>query len=113
MLRESFPGRISSQQAQGLCRGYPMSTLGDQVVWVTGGGTGIGRAGAVELARAGAMVVVSGRRPEMLDEAAAGIRANGGRVETVPLDVADAQAVETAAASILARFGQVDILVNS
>ena len=90
-----------------------MSTLRDQVAWITGGGTGIGRAGAVELARAGATVVLSGRRPDALDEAAAEIRAGGGRAETVPLDVADAEAVESAAASILARFGHVDILVNS
>ena len=90
-----------------------MSTLRDQVAWITGGGTGIGRAGAVELARAGATVLLSGRRPDVLHEAAAEIRAEGGQAETVPLDVADADAVENAAASILARFGQVDILVNS
>src|SRR5919199_3801518 len=90
-----------------------MSTLQDQVAWITGGGTGIGLAGGVELARAGATVVLSGRRAGTLEDGAARIRAAGGRVETVPLDVADAKAVAAAAASILDRFERVDILVNS
>src|ERR671933_407366 len=90
-----------------------MSALQDQVAWITGGGTGIGLAGGIELARAGATVVLSGRRARTLEDGAARIRAAGGRVETVPLDVADRAAVAAAAASILDRFERVDILVNS
>ena len=48
-----------------------MTTLTDKVAWVTGGGSGIGLAGAIELAKAGARVVISGRDAAKLDEALA------------------------------------------
>jgi NADP-dependent 3-hydroxy acid dehydrogenase YdfG len=87
--------------------------LQGKVAWITGAGSGIGRAGAVELAKGGASVVLSGRRSGQLDEAVAEIRAAGGKAEAVPLDVADQDAVAQAASGILARHGRVDILVNS
>lgn len=87
--------------------------LQGKVAWITGAGSGIGRAGAVELAKSGARVVVSGRRPEQLAETVAEIAAAGGKAEAVALDVADKTAVATAAAGILDRHGRVDILVNS
>lgn len=87
--------------------------LRDKVAWVTGAGSGIGRSGAVELAKGGAIVVLSGRRRDQLDEAAAEIEAAGGRAEAVALDVADKAAVARAAEQILAHHGRVDILVNS
>ncbi len=87
--------------------------LDGKIAWVTGAGSGIGLAGAVELARAGAHVVVSGRRDALLEEAAAQIRGEGGSVETAPLDVADGAAVERVAAALLGRHGKLDILVNS
>jgi NADP-dependent 3-hydroxy acid dehydrogenase YdfG len=84
-------------------------TLEGKRAWVTGAGSGIGRAGAEALAAAGAHVVLSGRRREQLDEVAAVIRGEGGAAEAQPLDVADRAAVERVAAAI----GPVDILVNS
>jgi NADP-dependent 3-hydroxy acid dehydrogenase YdfG len=87
--------------------------LGRKVAWVTGAGSGIGRAGALELAKAGAQVVLSGRRAAQLDEVVAEVEAAGGKAEAVALDVADKSAVAGAAAQILARRGAVDILVNS
>lgn len=84
-------------------------TLEGKRAWVTGAGSGIGRAGAEALAAAGARVVLSGRRAAQLDEVAAAIARAGGKAETQPLDVADRQAVERVAAAI----GPVDILVNS
>lgn len=90
-----------------------MASLEGQVAWVTGAGTGIGLAGAIELAAAGAKVVLSGRRREPLDEGVAWIKAAGGEAEAVPLDVGDRAAVGTTAAAILGRHGGVDILVNS
>jgi NADP-dependent 3-hydroxy acid dehydrogenase YdfG len=83
--------------------------LDGKVAWVTGAGSGIGRAGAEALAAAGARVVLSGRRREQLDEVAAAIVSAGGRAEARPLDVADRQAVEHVATAV----GPVDILVNS
>jgi NADP-dependent 3-hydroxy acid dehydrogenase YdfG len=84
--------------------------LSGKVAWLTGAGTGIGRAGAEALAAAGMRVVLSGRRREPLEEAA---RAIGLAAEVEPLDVADKEAVRRVAASILKRHGAVDILVNS
>ncbi|HEX4235807.1 MAG TPA: SDR family oxidoreductase [Caldimonas sp.] len=90
--------------------------LAGQVAWVTGGGSGIGLAGAVELARAGCRVVVSGRDTGKLDVAIAAARARGapaGSLAAMPLDVADAAAIARVAAAIESRHGGVDILVNS
>jgi NADP-dependent 3-hydroxy acid dehydrogenase YdfG len=88
-------------------------SLEGKVAWVTGAGTGIGLAGAQALAEAGAMVVMSGRRGEVLDAEAAAIRAQGGFAETEVLDVSDPGAVDRVAKAILGRHGRVDILVNS
>ena len=87
--------------------------LQGKVAWLTGAGSGIGRAGAQELAAAGATVVVSGRRQEGLDESVALIAKAGGKAEPVLLDVSDKAAVARAGADILGRHGRVDILVNS
>ncbi len=59
--------------------------LDGQVAIVSGGGSGLGRASALELAALGARVVVCGRRSEPLEETAA--RADGGRVEARPCDI--------------------------
>jgi NADP-dependent 3-hydroxy acid dehydrogenase YdfG len=90
-----------------------MGTLDKQVVWITGAGSGIGLAGAHELAASGATVILSGRRPEPLNSAVEAINAAGGKAEATPLDVADPGAVAGAAKTILARHGRIDILVNS
>ncbi|HEY2558210.1 MAG TPA: SDR family oxidoreductase [Caldimonas sp.] len=91
-------------------------TLAGQVAWVTGGGSGIGLGGAIELAKAGCSVVVSGRDSAKLDAAIAVARERGappGSLAALPLDVADAAAVARVAAAIESRHGGVDILVNS
>ncbi|HLI22423.1 MAG TPA: SDR family oxidoreductase [Stellaceae bacterium] len=90
-----------------------MGVLEGQVAWLTGAGSGIGRAGALELAAAGATVIVSGRTPQGLAESVALITQAGGKAEAAELDVADKGAVAKLGADILARHGRVDILVNS
>ena len=90
--------------------------LQDKVAWVTGGGSGIGLAGATELAKAGCRVVISGRDAAKLDAAVRQAEAAGApadAITTAPLDVADAAAIERVAQDIQARLGRVDILVNS
>jgi NAD(P)-dependent dehydrogenase (short-subunit alcohol dehydrogenase family) len=83
-----------------------------KIVWITGGGSGIGLAGAVELVKAGAHVVISGRTPATNASAEARLKSLGS-AESIPLDVADKVAVKATAESILARHGRIDILVNS
>jgi NAD(P)-dependent dehydrogenase (short-subunit alcohol dehydrogenase family) len=93
-----------------------MTTLTGKVAWVTGGGSGIGLAGAIELAKAGARVLISGREAAKLDVAldtAFRLGAPAGSITTMPLDVADAAAVARVAAAIEAAHGRIDILVNS
>jgi NADP-dependent 3-hydroxy acid dehydrogenase YdfG len=91
-------------------------TLAGEVAWVTGGGSGIGLAGAIELAKAGCRVVVSGRDSAKLDAAIVDAEARGappGAIVAAPLDVADAAAVARVATAIQDRYERVDILVNS
>jgi NAD(P)-dependent dehydrogenase (short-subunit alcohol dehydrogenase family) len=87
--------------------------LGGQVAVVTGGGRGIGRAMAQELAKAGAAVAVVARSEEQLDETVALIEGEGGRAIALPADVTDQQAVERAAAETERQLGPVDLLVNN
>jgi NADP-dependent 3-hydroxy acid dehydrogenase YdfG len=88
-------------------------SLQGKIAWVTGAGSGIGEAGALALAEAGATLVLSGRRAEQLEQVGAQIRAAGGTAHAVPLDVANSAAVAAAGADIIGRLGPVDILVNS
>jgi NADP-dependent 3-hydroxy acid dehydrogenase YdfG len=84
-----------------------------RVAWITGGGSGIGEAGADALAADGWTVVVSGRRKDALDAVVQKIKAAGGEAEAIPLDVSIAAEVEKAVSEILARHGRIDLLVNS
>jgi NADP-dependent 3-hydroxy acid dehydrogenase YdfG len=84
------------------------SSLKGKVAWITGGGSGIGLAGAIELAKGGAHVVISGRNRETLAAAEKQVKA-AGSCEAIALDVASKKQVGEVAASI----GRVDILVNS
>ncbi|WP_374469615.1 SDR family oxidoreductase [Phenylobacterium sp.] len=90
-----------------------LRSIEGEVAWVTGAGSGIGQASAVALAQAGAIVALSGRRPEQLAETAELVRAVGGESHVAPLDVADPSQVEAAAADVIGRLGRCDILVNS
>jgi NADP-dependent 3-hydroxy acid dehydrogenase YdfG len=90
-----------------------MSNKGKRVAWVTGGGSGIGEAGAEALAADGWTVVVSGRRKDALDAVVAKIGRSGGTAEAIPLDVSKAPDVNKAAEQILAKHGRIDLLVNS
>lgn len=85
----------------------------EQVHLVTGGGTGIGRCIAHELASLGATVVVAGRRPEPLAATVAEIAEAGGRAHALPLNIRDREAVDAAVAKIVEDHGRLDGLVNN
>ena len=87
-------------------------SLKGRVAWITGGGSGIGLAGAIELVKVGAHVVISGRNAATNAAALAQLQALGS-AEAVLLDVADKHAVKAVAQQILATHGRIDILVNS
>jgi NADP-dependent 3-hydroxy acid dehydrogenase YdfG len=89
-----------------------MQSLKGKVAWITGGGSGIGLAGARELAIAGARVVISGRTEKTLRAAEGELKALGD-AEGILLDVADKAQVARAAKELLARHGRCDVLVNS
>jgi citronellol/citronellal dehydrogenase len=84
-----------------------------QVAWVTGGGSGIGRCVAHELAALGANVVISGRTQQKLDQVAAEIAEDGGRCDTVAFDIRDEDAVKNGVARVVERHGAVHGLVNN
>jgi citronellol/citronellal dehydrogenase len=83
------------------------------VALITGGGTGIGRATALELARGGADVAVCGRRPDPLETVRAEIEGLGARCLAVPADIREQEQVEALVDAVLERFGRVDVLVNN
>jgi len=89
-----------------------MGALKGKVAWITGGGSGIGLAGGLELARAGAHVVISGRTAATNASALKQVQA-AGSAESLRLEISDREAVAQAAADILRRHKRIDILVNS
>jgi citronellol/citronellal dehydrogenase len=87
--------------------------LKGQVALVTGGGTGLGRGTAIELACCGATVVVAGRREELLQRTVGEIGELGGTAEWVVGDVRQAESAERLVATVLERCGRLDVLVNN
>ena len=88
-------------------------SLVGKVAVVTGGGRGIGAATAHALSNAGARVAVMARTTAQIDTVAAEIRAAGGMAEAVRLDLSDPGSVRRAIDEVVARLGQVDILINN
>src|SRR6266496_3815426 len=91
----------------------PFFDLSGKVALVTGAYRGLGFALATGLARAGATVVLNGRRPAELERAAEKLRADGFEAGTSIFDVTDAAAVRTGVNAIAAERGGVDILFNN
>ena len=83
-----------------------------KVAWITGGGSGIGLAGAKELAKAGAHVVISGRTAQTNESSLKELKQIGS-AEAIQLEVSDKAAVNRVAADIEKRHGRIDILVTS
>jgi dehydrogenase/reductase SDR family protein 7B len=90
-----------------------MRQVRDKVVLITGGSSGIGRATALRLARAGNRVAVAARQPDRLDEVAAAAREFGAEILTLPTDVTDSEQCRHAVEATVDRFGRLDILICS
>jgi len=90
-----------------------MTALSGRTALVTGGGTGIGAAIAIDLAAAGVKVTVSGRRQGPLDETVSKIIDNGGAANAVTADMTNPEDIEVLASGLLESQNGVDILVNN
>jgi NAD(P)-dependent dehydrogenase (short-subunit alcohol dehydrogenase family) len=87
--------------------------LSGKAVFITGGGTGIGRACALLFAKEGANVAVVGRRVEPVQAVAGEIEASGGKPAALRCDVTDRASVEAAIAAAALQFGRLDVVVNN
>ena len=99
------PSRYASVLRPGLFAG--------QLHWVTGGGSGIGRCVAHELAALGATVVIRGRTAEKLDRVAAEIADDGGKAIPRAFDIRDEEAVKANVADVIRQHGPIHGLVNN
>jgi NAD(P)-dependent dehydrogenase (short-subunit alcohol dehydrogenase family) len=84
-----------------------------KIALVTGAGTGVGRAVAIALAKAGYSLVLAGRRKEMLDKVAGEINAIGAQALAVPTDVSKRESIQALFATIKSTFGRLDLLFNN
>ncbi len=92
---------------------FRQDLLQGQVCVVSGAGSGLGRASALELARLGATVIGCGRRPEPIEETARMIADDGGSAEAEAMDIRDEEAVDSMFDAVLERHGKVDVLLNN
>jgi len=87
--------------------------FGNDVVLVTGGGTGIGLAAARELGRLGARIAICGRRSEPLEVAASGMRDDEMEVFHATCDIREPDQVKELVQKVVAHFGRIDVLINN
>lgn len=100
--------------ARAVRRYFADDLLRDEVVLITGGGTGIGRATAIACIQTGARVVIASRNPEHLSTGADAIAAATGlRPRTEVCDIRKSEQVEALVAGIYATEGRLDVLVNN
>ena len=104
-IRRLFMSPYRSIFAPGLMRG--------QVALITGGGSGIGRCTAHELAALGAAVAIVGRKAEKLAAVQGEIEDAGGTCSTHVCDIREEPQVQSTVAAVLARHGRIDALVNN
>lgn len=91
----------------------PDCTFAGQVVLVTGGGTGLGKAIATEFARLGADVVLASRKADHLDAGRTAVEAAGARAAVAECDIRDPEAIAAAFDTAEAAFGLPDVLINN
>jgi NAD(P)-dependent dehydrogenase (short-subunit alcohol dehydrogenase family) len=100
-------GNLNSQRIDA------MPSLADKIGIVTGGGSGIGRATALAMARAGATLVIGNRNSKQGEETIGAIRQAGGRAVFQPTDVTKPAEVEALVARAVQEFGRLDLAFNN
>jgi short-subunit dehydrogenase len=88
-----------------------MTNAKENVVWITGASSGIGKAMAFEWARLGYKVALSARRKDLLEEVANEIKNSGGDALVVPVDIMEEKSIENAVQSIITTWGRLDVAV--
>ena len=88
-------------------------TLAGKVVIITGGGTGLGKAMALLMAKEGADIVVAARRVNAIEQTAREVKDLGRRALAIPTDVTDSKQVDNMVKRTIAEMGGIDILVNN
>ena len=88
-----------------------MKTSQENVVWITGASSGIGKAMAIEWARLGYKVVLSARRQGLLEEVADEIRSSGGAALVIPCDIMEEKSIANAVQQLIEVWGRLDIVV--
>lgn len=83
----------------------------ENVVWITGASSGIGKAMAFEWARLGYKVALSSRRKELLDNVAKKISDSGGEALVIPCDIMEETDIENAVREIITSWGRLDVVV--
>ncbi len=107
------PSELFCSESRKMEHNRRMVNLAGRVVLVTGASQGIGRACALELAKAGARVALAARNEGKLAEVAAEIADAGGAADPFPLDIGNEESIKACARSVVARYGKLDILVNN
>ena len=92
---------------------FRADAFADKVIVVTGGGSGIGRCTAHELASLGAQVVITGRKIEKLEKVSQEILEDGGKIDFIVCDNRDEEQVKNMIAEVIEKFGKLDGLVNN
>ncbi len=92
---------------------YVDGVFSDEVVLITGGGTGIGFISATEMGLLGAKIAICGRRPDPLKNAVAELESKGIDAFGAPCDIREPDAISAYVDSVLERFGRIDILINN
>ena len=85
----------------------------DEVVLITGGGSGIGLVAATEMGQLGAKIAICGRRPQPLQEAVAELESKGIEAFAAPCDIREPEAISAYVDAVIARFGKIDVLINN
>ncbi len=90
-----------------------MGRFDDKILFITGGGAGIGKATATRAAREGAQVIIYGRNQEKQDAVVAAIKEEGGYAESIIGDVSDEETLCGAVLDTIEKYGRIDILINN
>ena len=99
--------------SRGMDQVYADGLFSDEVVLVTGGGTGIGLVSATEMGRLGAKVAICGRRPDPLMSAVAELESKGIEAFGAPCDIREPEAIAAYLDAVLERFERIDVLINN